>query len=48
MHGGVGLQGGQRHIAGSIPEDDWICHDAAHAEACIELAVGDVTILALV
>lgn len=48
VHGGVSLQGGQRHITGSIPEADRIGHDAAHAEAGIELAVGDVTILALV
>lgn len=48
MHGGVSLQGGQRHIAGSISEADRIGHDAAHAEAGVELAVGDVAILALV
>lgn len=48
VHGGVSLQGGQPHIAASIPKADRIGHDAAHAEAGVELAVGDITILALV
>lgn len=48
MHGRVGLQSGQRHVTGPRPETDGIGHDAAHAEACVKLAVGDVAVLAQV
>ena len=47
MHGGVGLQRGQRQVAALGPKGHGVSDDVAHAEAGVELAVGDVTVLAL-
>ena len=48
MHGDVGLQGGEGQIAGLRCESHRIGHNVPHAEPSIQLAVGDVSVLALV
>lgn len=46
MHGVVGLQGGQRHVAGARLEGDRVGDDALEADHGVELAVIDVAVLA--
>lgn len=48
MHGGIGLERGERQVAAAALEGDGIGHDGPQAEASVELAVGDVTVLTLV
>lgn len=46
MHRGVGLQRGQAQVAAFGLEGDRVSDDEAHAEAGIELAEVDVSVLA--
>lgn len=48
VHGGVRLQSGQRHVAAFRSKRHRIGDDVAHAEASVQLAVGDIAVLALV
>lgn len=48
VHGGVGLQGGQRHVGAAAAEGNGVGHDGAAAEAGVELAGADVAVLAQV
>lgn len=48
MHGGVRLQCGQGEVAAFRSKSHRVSDDVAHAEAGIQLAVGDVSVLALV
>ena len=48
VHGGVGLQRGQRQVAAFRSKRHRVGDDVAHAEAGVELAEGDVAVLALV
>lgn len=48
VHGGVGLQGGEGQVAGLRLKSYRIGHNVPHAEPGVQLAVGDVPILALV
>lgn len=48
MHGVVGLQGGERHVAGARLEGDGVGDDVLEADHGVELAVVDVAILAQV
>ena len=45
VHGGVGLQRGQRQVAALGPKGHGVSDDVAHAEAGVELAVVDVAVL---
>lgn len=46
VHGVVGLQGGQGHVAGARLEGDRVSDDALEADHGVELAVIDVAVLA--
>ncbi|TNN54106.1 hypothetical protein EYF80_035665 [Liparis tanakae] len=48
VHGGVRLQSGQRQVAAFRSKRHRVGDDVAHAEAGVQLAVGDVAVLALV
>lgn len=48
VHGGVGLQRGQAQVATLGFEGHRVGDDGAHAEACVQLAVVDVAVLAQV
>lgn len=48
VHGRIGLQRREGQIAGLSEESHRIGHDVPHAEARVQLAVGDVAVLALV
>lgn len=48
MHGGVGLQGRQAQVTALGFERHGVCDDGTLAEACVELAVIDVAVLAQV
>ena len=48
MHGSVGLQRREGQVAGLGYESDRIGHNVPHAESSIQLAEGDVPVLALV
>lgn len=48
VHGSVGLQRSQAQVATLGFESHWVGNDGAHAEACVQLTVVDVAVLAQV
>lgn len=48
MHGSVGLQSGEGQVAGLGQKGDGVGDDVPQAESSVQLAVGDVSVLALV